>query len=224
MLAEWSAECSIDDPTLVVPWSDAASGLRFIDLRAEPYALSDLHEADAYPELARALRALNATRSPLLTAKCDVWLLSAPADDEELQALALELSLPEEAALHGIGSYIDCLWRDVPLFTSAGQQQLLLDRLVRRLERLHHPQCAANCVLRPAMLDFNGPLEGFALTVYLRAVDSAAATARGLWADALEAVVNTLRVRAPGAVPGSATIEDAAAFPLRTRHFGAESK
>ena len=203
----------------MVPWSDPDSGLRFVDLRAEPYALAEISETDAYPELARALRALNANRSPLLTAKCDVWVLASPADDDELQALALELALPDDLALHGIGSYIDCLWRDRALFTSAGQQQLMLDRLVRRLERLHHPHCAISCVLRPALLDFNGPLEGFAFTLYLRALDADADSARALWAEALEKVVDVLRSRVPGPSPGSATIEDATAFPLRVRNF-----
>ena len=36
MLAEWSVECSADDPVLVVPWSDPSDKTgtrRFVDLR-----------------------------------------------------------------------------------------------------------------------------------------------------------------------------------------------
>ena len=80
MLSEWSAESSADDPVLVVPWadpSDSTGNRRFIDLRENPYDLDHLPEAELYPPLMHALRALNATRSPVFTAKCDAWLLDA---------------------------------------------------------------------------------------------------------------------------------------------------
>ena len=83
MLSEWSAECSADDPVLVVPWSDPADpsgNRRFIDLRENPYDLDHLPEAEHYPALMHALRALNAARSPVFTAKCDAW----PLEGEEL--------------------------------------------------------------------------------------------------------------------------------------------
>ena len=71
MLSEWSAECSADDPVLVVPWSDSSDSTgnrRFIDLRENPYDLDHLPEAEHYPPLMHALRALNAARSPVFTA------------------------------------------------------------------------------------------------------------------------------------------------------------
>ena len=37
MLADWTAECGPDDPTLIVPWSDPESGARFINLRTDPF-------------------------------------------------------------------------------------------------------------------------------------------------------------------------------------------
>ena len=63
MLSEWSAECSADDPVLVVPWSDptdSTGNRRFIDLRENPYDLDHLPEAEQFPPLMHALRALNA--------------------------------------------------------------------------------------------------------------------------------------------------------------------
>ena len=59
MLSEWSAECSADDPVLVVPWSDPTDSTghrRFIDLRENPYDLDHLPEAERYPPLMHALR------------------------------------------------------------------------------------------------------------------------------------------------------------------------
>ena len=92
MLSEWSVECSADDPVLVVPWSDPSDSTgnrRFIDLRENPYDLDHLPEAEHYPPLMHALRALNAARSPVFTAKCDAW----PLDAEELDELRVNLDI-----------------------------------------------------------------------------------------------------------------------------------
>src|SRR5271167_4180865 len=134
MLATWSAECGADDPVLVVPWSDTSSqhdpgGLHFVDLRENPYDLDQIAEAEAHPPLMQALRALNASRSPLFTAKCDAW----PMDPEELAAAQFDLSFPASETPNGFISYIDIIWRDRPLFVSFHQQEQRLQRLVRLL-------------------------------------------------------------------------------------------
>ena len=134
MLAEWSVECGPDDPVLVVPWSDPSdpSGeRRFIDLRENPYDLDEIPETEQHPALLQALRALNANRSPVFTAKCDAWVMDA----DELAALHLEIELetadPAHDLAHGFASYIDLVWRERGLFVSFHQQEQLLHRLVR---------------------------------------------------------------------------------------------
>jgi hypothetical protein len=219
MLAEWTAECTADAPTLVVPWSDPDSSARYIDLRAEPYDLAEISEAEQYPALGRALRSLNATRSPFLTAKCDVWQLSAISEPEELEALRFELDLDPEESHAGIACYIDILWRDRTLFASAHQQREMLDRLTRRAERLDHRAAALACVLRPAMFDFeNTTVEGFAVTLYIRAVGINLASATAHWDAALEDITALLRGRDLAPSRSSATI-DTSAYPLRVRHM-----
>ena len=202
---------------LVVPWADPAVGTRFVDLRSEPYDLAEISEAEQHPALARALRSLNATRSPLLSAKCDVWVLSAEIRPEDLLALRLELDQEPELAAVGFGSYIDLLWRDRAVFASAHLQQERLDRLVRRVERLPHDTAALACVLRPALLDFAGPessgpgrsapLEGFAFTLYVTAVGPDRVAASSAWESALTDVVEVLRSRELEVARGSATID-----------------
>ncbi len=70
MLSEWTAECSLDAPTLVVPWSaevqenGSPTAAHFIDLRANPYDIAEIVEAEHNTTLARALRSLNATPLP----------------------------------------------------------------------------------------------------------------------------------------------------------------
>ncbi|MDE3105211.1 MAG: hypothetical protein KGK08_08545 [Acidobacteriota bacterium] len=197
MLAEWSAACASDDPVLVVPWSSAESSgysgadCRFIDLRQNPYDLDLIPEAEQHPALLHALRALNAGRSPFFTAKCDVWAL----DEDERAALRLELDLPEHETSHGMASYIDLIARDRTTFASFHHMELLLERLCRRAESLPHPLAQLDCVLRPALLDLTGPQEGFAFSLYVKALGHDEEAAHTQWAEALTAVCALLRSR-----------------------------
>ncbi len=194
MRGEWWAECRADDPVLVVPWSDpddATGDCRFVDLRENPYDLDLIPEAELHPPLMQALRALNGGRSPVFTAKCDAWEMNA----EELSALQLGLELPPAEAPCGFMSYLDVLWRERALFVSLHHQQQRLDRLIRLLEPLDQPHAAAECVLRPALVDLAGPQEGFAVTLYVKALGSDAAEAYAHWSAALETVVSTMRVK-----------------------------
>ncbi len=50
-------------------------------------------------------------------------------------------------------------------------------RLARLLEPLDVPYAAAECVLRPALVDLAGPQEGFAVTLYVKALGTDAAHA-----------------------------------------------
>jgi hypothetical protein len=192
MLSEWSAECSADDPVLVVPWSDPSDSTgnrRFIDLRENPYDLDHLPEPALYPPLMHALRALNAARSPVFTAKCDAWQL----DPEELDTLRLNLGIPFEESPAGFASYIDILWRERSLFASFHLQEQMLHRLTLQAAPLEHPHTMLDCVIRPAMLDLTGPQEGFALSLYIKALGHDTQNAEDNWASALDAVVALLR-------------------------------
>ena len=211
MLADWSAECSADAPTLVVPWSDAATGAHFVNLRAEPYDLPEVMEAERWPALGRALRSLNATRSPFLTAKCDAWRLE-PDRAEDISALTLELDLDGSEARCGFGSYIDLLWRERKVFASAHFQSGRLDRLVRRAARLPHGESSVQLILRPAVLELSGSagaLEGFATSLYVTSLGPEPESARVRWASALDDIVALLRARDLEPPRGSATIDGA---------------
>ncbi len=191
MLAESSVECGADDPVLVVPWSNPGSSLHFIDLRENPYDLDHIPEAELHPPLMQALRALNANRSPVFTAKCDAWIM----DPEELAATQLNLDVLPPDAPHGFLSYIDIIFRERSLFVSLHHQQQRLDRLARLLEPLDQPFALAESVLRPALVDLAGPQEGFAVTLYAKAVGTDAPQVYEHWSRALQAVVTTLRSR-----------------------------
>jgi hypothetical protein len=205
MLAEWSVECAPEDPVLVVPWSaddtetqpellhpqpsGTASTSRFIDLRENPYDLDHLPEAELYPPLMHALRALNAARSLVFTAKCDAWTL----DSDELEHLRLNLDLLSEDTPQGFASYIDILFRERSFFASFHQNEQYLHRLTRRAESLNHPYAQLDCIIRPALVDLTGPHEGFAITLYIKALGPDTASASQYWSAALEAVVSLVR-------------------------------
>ena len=212
MLADWSAECSHDAPTLVVPWHDPSGASQFYDLRAEPFDIAEIPEAEHFPALGRALRALNATRSPFLTAKCDAWPLTLDDEDQAatLEALRFELVLEADVARFGFSSYIDLIFRERSVFISRHHQQARLDGLVRRAQKLPHDSAALELILRPAVIDLITPLEGFAATCYVTAVGPDPEAAAHAWANALEDIVHLLRSRDLEPARGSATLDTAA--------------
>ena len=189
MLAEWSVECSPEDPILVVPWKDPSGRSAFVDLRANPYDFDAIPEAEHHPPLMQALRALNATRSPVFTAKCDAWTL----DPEELEHLQLNLDLEQIEAAKGFASYIDLVWRDRSIFASFPQHEQMLRKLTRLATPLDLPAAALDCVLRPAFLDLEGPREGYSISLYVKSLGVDQHAARKEWGEALDAVVALIR-------------------------------
>ncbi len=189
MLAEWSVECSPEDPILVVPWKDPDGHSAFVDLRADPYDFDAVPEAEHYPPLMQALRALNAARSPVFTAKCDAWTL----DPDELEHLQLNLDITPAEAPSGFASYIDLIWRDRSVFASFPQHEQMLRKLTRLAAPLDLPLAALDCTLRPAFIDLEGPREGYAITLYLKALGLDQPAAVKEWGEALDAVVALIR-------------------------------
>ena len=187
-------ECGAEDPVLVVPWhsEEEPERCRFVDLRENPYDLDQIPEAEQHPALMQALRALNAGRSPVFTAKCDVWAMQ----EEDVAATRQDLDVDAaDGASFGYACYLDLVWRDRSLFVSFYGSEQRLVRLSRLLEPVDAPYAAAECVLRPALVDLAGPAEGFAVSLYVKALGADAAQAYDRWGAALAAVVTTMRSR-----------------------------
>jgi len=189
MLAEWSVECSPEDPILVVPWKDPDGHSAFVDLRANPYDFDAVPEAEHYPPLMQALRALNAARSPVFTAKCDAWTL----DPDELEHLQLNLDITPAEAPSGFASYIDLIFRDRSIFASFPQHEQMLRKLTRLATPLDLPLAALDCTLRPAFIDLEGPREGYAISLYVKALGLDQHAAVKEWGETLDAVVALIR-------------------------------
>ncbi len=192
MLSEWSAECGAYDPVVVVPWASPDGVLRWIDLRDDPDALDNIAEADEFPALLAALRALNGPRSHLFTSKCDAWSM----DGDELFTARMDLLLENEVALAGFTSYIDLLPRDRAIFVSRPRVEGLLYWLDRVLREQPFSLALVQSVLRPAVVELDGTVaEGYAVTVYVKGVGVDAEEAALHWDEALRAVAALLRSR-----------------------------
>ena len=210
MQTEWTVECGAEDAVLVVPWNsspDLAGISAFIDLRANPAAIDAIPEAEAHPPLMQALRALNAARSPVFTAKCDAWQMSK----DEIAQLRLDLGIgtafddseegvdgnsvesETDALAFGFASYIDCICRDRALFASFPRHEHLLRGITRMASRLDHPHALLECVLRPAFVHLEAPQQGYAVSVYVKALGESPQRASRQWAGALADIAALLR-------------------------------
>ena len=190
MLMEWSTATAAADPVLVVPWQAPDGSARWVDLREDDFALDEISEADAHPALLAALRALNSGRSPVFTAKCDVW----PMESDDLEATRDDLLLEEEQAVEGLASYIDLLWRDRSIFASRHRMEQVVHRLERTVEELPGSLAKVEAVVRPAVVDLDGSVaEGYCLSLYVKGVGVDAAEADQRWSAAVREVAALFR-------------------------------
>jgi hypothetical protein len=178
MEVEWSVAAAVDDPVIVVPWSDAAGTCSYIDLRVNPAMIQEIPETVQWPEIRSALLLLHAETSGLRTSKCDAWELS---DEEKV--------LDFGRVAFGIGSYIDIMCEQDELFASLERQLGLLKRIVTSAERLGPEEARADLVLRPA---WNMQAIGFGTTVYVYGYGDNLDEAREHWATALANLVRVI--------------------------------
>jgi hypothetical protein len=182
--SDWSVAAGADDPVIETHWSDAASGLAWVDLRVDEdlqrSRIAALPEAVGSSAMARALALLNAPRGMLMTAKCDRW----PLDEAELAELAE--ALDASPATNGFGSYID-----VAMVHTIPRTDFLLHEewartAARRCAGLNVPGGRMEMLVRPA--HENG-IWGFGVSVYCYASGCDQTAAGAAWAKALELTI-----------------------------------
>jgi hypothetical protein len=184
MESDWSVAAGADDPVIETYWSDAASGLAWIDLHVDEELqrsrIAALPEAATLPVLARALALLNAQRSLLMTTKCDRWSMS----DAELAELAE--ALDASPAAYGFGSYIDVLMVHAVPMADFLLHEEWARAAARRCAALNIPDGRVEMVVRPARKD---GIWGFGMSVYCYASGADEAAAGTAWAEALEQTI-----------------------------------
>lgn len=187
METDWSVAAAVDDPVIETGWSDAASGLGWLDLRVDGETQRDrigaLPEAAGSPAMARALALLNAPHGLLMTTKCDRWLLSA-AEREEL---ADTLDAPVAAC--GYGSYIDVLMAHAVPMGDFLLHEEWARTTARRCAALPIEDACLELVVRPAQRD---AVWGYGLTVYCYAGGADTSRAEAVLDEVLEQTVPVL--------------------------------
>jgi hypothetical protein len=182
---DWSVAATAEDPAIEAEWSDAASGLRFVDLRVDATEQGKRIAAlpEAAPALGQALALLNAPGGMLMTTKCDRWAM----DTDELAEMADLLDAP--AAAYGVASYIDVLMaHQVPMSDFLLHEEWARTT-ARRAAALDVENARLDIVVRPARREGTW---GFGLTVYCYGVGEDAQQAGAAWSEALEQTVPVL--------------------------------
>jgi hypothetical protein len=190
METDWSVAAGADDPVIETGWSDASTGLAWVDLRVDPELqqrrIAMLPEAAQAPAMARALTRLNAPESAhgmLLTSKCDRWQLS----EDERTDLAETLDAPVAAC--GYGSYIDVLMAHPMPMADFLLHEEWARSSARRCAALALEDARLELVVRPARKD---DVWGYGLTVYCYARGPNLQLADAAWAKAMDQTIPLL--------------------------------
>ncbi|HSZ60798.1 MAG TPA: hypothetical protein VK828_03315 [Terriglobales bacterium] len=197
MDADFSVELGHDDPVLDFPWTDPAGKLAYLDVKRHPELLSQIEEAERFPELRDFLRSVNSPRSAIETAKCDAWA-------------STELTLEEEIydASHKFASYVDIVFSthsespsphqpppDRPRLDrqSLSDHQQFATNLVSLLRRAPEtPSPVEICIRRCYFAELGGVRDGFYCTVYVSGYGSDEASARQAWGVGLKLTGNAI--------------------------------
>jgi len=133
--------------------------------------------------------------SALPDAVAEAAASAAPAMSDEEKRTQLEVSLHalSDNLPCGFASYIDILWRERSVYTSFPQSEQILRRLTRLAAPLNFPTAMLETILRPSLVDLESAQEGYAVSLYVKALGHDAQSARKEWAAAMDAVVALIR-------------------------------
>ena len=194
MQADFAVELGADDETLEIPWAAEAGGPRYYDLKRHPELLSNLEEVVRAPELGEFLSKVNSPRSPLETAKCDVWSSTEINPEEEIFE-----------ATHKFGSYVDLFFSDASSRFSFPQHEQLAKRLSNLLQRAPDMAAAAEFLIRRCYYHEQEEVpgqeeirDGFYITFYLFGYGKDEVRSRQNWAIGLKLIGNAIRQMSAG--------------------------
>jgi hypothetical protein len=187
--ADFAVELGADDETLEMPWAAEGGGPRYYDLKRHPGLLSSLEEAVRAPELGEFLSKVNSPRSPIETAKCDVWSSTEINPEEEIFE-----------ATHKFGSYVDLFFSDEPKRFSFPEHEHLAKRLIQLLQRAPEMPVSVEFLIRRCYYHEREEVpgqeeirDGFYVTFYLFGYGKDELRSRQNWAIGLKLIGNAIR-------------------------------
>ena len=174
------------DPSLEIPWASPDNArVRFIDLKKFPKKLEHVKECRKHAPLALLLRRVNAAGSALRTAKCDVWITTKLAEDEQV----------DFDVRYKIGSYVDLVF-DSNRLNSHLESHL---RFGKQLEDVLTPcriQAQMEIAVRRCLFH---PKErwGYYFTIFVHAYGATRTNARREWDRAVDSLADALSIIGP---------------------------
>lgn len=188
MEADWEMELGGGAPVIDACWAG------YVDLRAFPERVAEIDETRLLPGLAEALVRLNAVRSPMWTAKCDVWVVEEQVDLYELDA-------EPESAAHAMACYIDLLPRGDGQWSGPERAAAACRELAARLQGVPLRGCRVDLVVRQTQIA--PERDGLGITAYVTACAAGKAEARERLSTTVAAVADTLAPSDPPTVSES---------------------
>lgn len=198
MQAEYSVELSAEGPALELPWQSQDGAVRYLNLKLHPDLVLNIPEARKHPELSAFLSRMNAPQFALETAKCDAWLASELAPEEEVFGAACKFVC-----------YVDLLFSDEGRRFSLEAHERLAEQLSHLLQRAPEMAAGAEFVIRHCHFH-TGAIEsdsrmGFCITAYITGYGDSEEEALQRWNIALKLVQHALVQVAAGKLPNHTT-------------------
>jgi hypothetical protein len=187
MEADWEVEIGGDAPIIDACW-DGFVDLRFDPrVRLEAYLIraQGLAESANVVGLAEALVQLNGRRSPVWTAKCDVWPVP---DGDALDAG--ELDAPWDEAAHAWACYVDLLPKSDQQWITAEMALRWCKTWCERLQAIPLTHCRVDLIVRRAMI--TPDLMDHGITAYLTACGPSSESANAALGRTLATFAHTI--------------------------------
>ncbi len=182
MQVDFAVELGRDDETLDFPWSTSDGGPQYYNLKRDPEGLDRIEEAARTEELGDFLRAVNAPRSLVESAKCDTWVTDEINPEEEIFGAPWKF-----------GCYVDLLFTNPESRFVFEEHEKLLKELTQLLQRVPDIPAAVEFLLRRCRYHGNADLrDGFYVTVYVFGYGEDESKSRQQWGTALKLVSNAV--------------------------------